>query len=173
MLMDFLSMIETGDPEVDYQDSFFSNTSDVDPTAYIDHELLQTGKYEMLGLFGEIQSASFVERVQTSRPFHFSPLWLECSRHIMETEGRVRVITQVLKRCFTVLGEAADSDENIAQETFHKFVPHLRHCLRICKSFKIRASHLNLSPQIISFVESGDQKLVSIDSVIRAFRALR
>lgn len=153
-------MIETRDPELNYQDFFLSGSFDGDPAEYPDHNLLQAGRYELLGLFGEIQAASFRERVETLRPFQLSPLWLECTHHIMEGEDRVRVISQILKRYFTVLRESVAGDEAVAQETFRKFVPHFRHSLRICKSFKIRASELSLSPQIL---DSGDRKLLSID----------
>ena len=156
-LMKFLSVLETEEETVDYRDFFFTKTFELDPKDYPDHALLAASKHEILQLLSEIQSVSFGERLDTSRPFQFHPLWLECTRHAMHSAGRVQVISQILKICTQVVTEAAPEDQVAAQKTFQeKFSPHVRHCLKICKSFKIELEDLKLPLHSLVIVKSEE-----------------
>jgi hypothetical protein len=129
----------------------FTNVFEMDPGEYPDHTLLSASKYKLSKLLLEIQSVSFGERLNTSRPFQFHPLWLECTRHAMH--GRVQIISQVLNRLIRTLKECIITDEVNVRETFSKFVPHVRHCLKMCKSFKIELEELKPSPNTLISAE--------------------
>lgn len=169
-LMTFISMLETEEETADYRDFFFTNSFQFDQNEYPDHALLGASKYEILELLSEIQSVSFGERWNPSRPFQFHPLWLECARHAMHSAGRVRVISQVLSRSVHVLAEAASRDQSAARKTFQQFLPHVRHCLKICKSFKVELADLKLSLQIRLFMNFEDSKLEAVESAMEAFK---
>jgi hypothetical protein len=169
-LMTFISMLETEEDVVDYRDFFFSNNFQLDHDEYPDHALLGASKYEILERLSEIQSVSFGERYNPSKPFQFHPLWLECARHVMHSTGRLRVIAQVLNRSVRVLAEAASREQLAARETFQQFLPHICHCMKICKSFKIKIADLKLSLQIQQSVNLEDPKLASVESALEAFK---
>ena len=170
-LMTFISMLETREEKADYRDFFFTNLFQLDQNEYPDHALLGASKHELLELLSEIQSVSLGERWNPSKPFEFHPIWLECTRHAMHSAGRLRVISQVLSRAVHVLAEAASRNQSTTRKIFQQFLPHVHHCLKICKSFKIPLADLKLSLQILLSVNFEDSRLKSMESAIEAFKA--
>lgn len=151
-LMNFLSVIETeGDAEdFDFRDFFFDHSSPVKPNDFPDHLILGAEGFQLQDLFSELEKVSFGERLETSRPFQFHPLWLECTRHSMGPEGRIRYARQVLLICYHTI--CVDHDDS--------FLPHVRKCLQVCGSFKIRLDDLELPTNISTFFKVVEDEMV-------------
>jgi hypothetical protein len=157
-LMNFLSLIDTREEEdCDFRDFFFEHSCPVTAKDFPDHELLSAESFELQELFSELEKVSFGERLQTSKPFQFHPLWLECTRHIMGSEGRIRYARQVLLICYHTI--CVDHGVvNLMPEVDDSFLRHVHKCLQICKSFKIGLDDLRLPPSASKFfkvVECG------------------
>ncbi|KAE9380791.1 hypothetical protein N431DRAFT_459708 [Stipitochalara longipes BDJ] len=148
-MTNFLSMIETeGEGDFDFRDFFFEHSCPVPQEEFPDHELLASGSFQLNELFSELEKVSFGERVQTSKPFQFHPLWLECTRHSMGHNDRVRYARQVLLICYhTIIVDHGNI--NITPDCDDSFLPHVRKCLSICKSFKIGLDDLKLRGKVL------------------------
>ena len=172
-LMQFLSMLETDDSivDLDYRDFFFGaiRSIEMDPIVFPDHDVLGAETFEILQLLSEIESVSFGERLKTSKPFRLHPLWLECTRHAMQSKGRFRIITQVLNRCRMAFKDSDLRDPAIVRS----ILPHVRHCVKICKSFKIQIPEWNLPDHIDASVGFQDEQFESLNSVIDALKVLQ
>lgn len=145
-LMYFISLIETegGDDDFDFRDFFFEHTCPVPADDFPDQSILGAESFQLQDLFGELEKVSFGERLQTSKPFQFHPLWLECTRHSISHEERIRYARQILLICYHMIsGDADDS-----------FLPHVRKCLRVCKSFRIGLNDLQLPEKASSFFKA-------------------
>jgi hypothetical protein len=150
-LMNFLSLIETeGKEEEDFRDFFFEHSCPVPPETFPDHQLLSAESFELQELFSELEKVSFSERLQASKPLEFHPLWLECTRHTMEPEGRIRYARQVLLICYHticvdhgVLNITSDIDDN--------FLRHVCKCIQVCRSFQIGLDDLELPAKVFQF----------------------
>jgi hypothetical protein len=134
-LMQFLSILETDDTIVDYRNFFYNHQCQIEPADFPDYEVLANRGTGLSEVFAELESVSFGERLRTSKPFRFHSLWLECTRQAMGAEGRLRVIRQVLLICHRTIEAFAGSD--VVDSTLKNFPPHVRHCLKVCESFKV------------------------------------
>jgi hypothetical protein len=142
-------MIETeGEEDFDFRDFFFEHSCPIPPKEFPDHEILASGSFQLNELFSELEKVSFGERVQTSKPFQFHPLWLECTRHSMGHNGRVRYARQVLLICHHTI-VVDHGNINITPDCDDKFLLHVRKCLNICKSFKIGLDDLKLGGKVL------------------------
>ena len=154
-LMQLLSILETNDSIVDFREFFFSSSSRMDPEEFPDHDILGASRYDLLELFAQIEAVSFGERLRTSRPFQFHPLWLECTRHAMGLAGRLRYIRQVLLFCYRSI--IADINDDTLEKTIGNLVPHVRHGLRVCEAFGIEPLELGLPETILDWARSRDR----------------
>ena len=142
-------LIETeGEGDFDFREFFFEHSCPVPPKEFPDHELLASGSLHLNELFSELEKVSFGERVQSSKPFQFHPLWLECTRHSMGQKGRIRYARQILLICYHTI--IVDHDNiNITANCGDSFLPHVRKCLQVCKSFRIELDDLKLPGNIL------------------------
>jgi hypothetical protein len=150
-LMNFLSLIETeGGEDFDFRDFFFENSCPISLQEFPDYQLLSAESFELQELFNELEKVSFGERLQTSKPFQFHPLWLECNRHTMGPEGRIRYGRQVLLICYHKI--CVDHGvANITAEVNDHFLRHVSRCLRACTSFRIGLDDLGLPVEVSRF----------------------
>ncbi|KAH8796956.1 hypothetical protein F5882DRAFT_476629 [Hyaloscypha sp. PMI_1271] len=148
-MTNFLSLIETeGEGDFDFREFFFEHSCPVPPKEFPDHELLASGSLHLNELFSELEKVSFGERVQSSKPFQFHPLWLECTRHSMGQKGRIRYARQILLICYhTIIVDHGNI--NITANCGDSFLPHVRKCLQVCKSFRIELDDLKLPGNIL------------------------
>lgn len=112
-----------------------------------DYKVLFSGSFLLQELFSELEKVSFGERLNASKPFQFHPLWLECTRHYMGPEGRIRYARQVLLVCYYKIN-IAQGNIDIPSHSNDSYVPHVRKCLQVCKSFKIGLDDLKLPGKI-------------------------
>ena len=150
-LMNFLSLIETeGEEDFDFRDFFFEHSCPVPPKDFPDHPILGAESFQLQDLFSELEKVSFGERLQTSRPFQFHPLWLECTRHSMGPKGRIRYARQVLLICYHTI--CVDHGIiSIIPDIDDSFLPHVRKCMQVCGSFKIGLDDLKLPAKVSKF----------------------
>jgi hypothetical protein len=159
-LMHFLSLIETeGEDDFDFRDFFFEHSCPIPTKDFPDHAILGAESFQLQDLFSELEKVSFGERLQTSRPFQFHPLWLECTRHSMGLKGLIRYARQVLLICYHMM--CVDHGMvDVTSDTDDSFLPHVRKCLQVCGSFKMGLADLKLSAKISKFfkvVEAPDE----------------
>jgi hypothetical protein len=150
-LMNFLSLMETeGQEDLDFRDFFFEHSCPVPPEDFPDHQLLGAESFQLQDLFSELEKVSFGERLQTSKTFQFHPLWLECTRHSMRPEGRIRYARQVLLICYHMI--CVDHGMvTITPDIDDSFLWHVRKCLQVCRSFKIGLDDLELPANVSKF----------------------
>ena len=166
-LMNFLSLIETeGEEDFDFRDFFFEHSCPVPPKDFPDHQLLGAESFQLQHLFSELEKVSFGERLPTSKPFQFHPLWLECTRHSMGPEGRVRYARQVLLICYHTI--CVDHGVvKLTPDIGDSFLQHVHKCLQVCRSFKIELDDLELPAKVSKFfkvVECGELGSLSVYS---------
>ena len=142
-------LIETeGEGDFDFREFFFEHSCPVPTEEFPDHELLASGILHLNELFSELEKVSFGERVQSLKPFQFHSLWLECTRHSMGSEGRIRYARQVLLICYhAIIVDHGNTD--ITANCGDSFLPHIRKCLQVCKSFRIELDDLKLPGNIL------------------------
>jgi hypothetical protein len=146
-----LGLIETqGEDDFDFRDFFFEHSCSVPPKDFPDHEILAAESFQLQGIFSELEKVSFGERLQTSKPFQLHPLWLECTRHSMGPEGRIRYARQVLLICYHTIC-VDHGNVSITLEGDNDFLPHVRKCLQVCKSFKIGLDDLKLPVSVSKY----------------------
>lgn len=95
-LMQFLSILEADASIVDYRDFFYKRQCVINAEEFTNHELLSNCGPKLSEAFADLEAVSFGERLQTSKPFCFHPLWLEYARHAMGREMRLCAVEQVL-----------------------------------------------------------------------------
>jgi hypothetical protein len=146
--MNCLSLIETESQEdLDFRDFFFEHSCPVPPKDFPDHQLLGAESFQLQDLFSELQKVSFGERLETSKPFQFHSLWLECTRHSMKHEGSIRYARQVLLICYHMI--CADHVILIiTPDIDDTFMRHVRKCLQACRNFKIGLDNLALPANV-------------------------
>ncbi|OBT68576.1 hypothetical protein VE03_01776 [Pseudogymnoascus sp. 23342-1-I1] len=153
-LMNFLSLIETEwEGDEDFRDFFFEHLCPVLPENFLDHQLLGAESFHLQELFSELEKVSFGERLQTSRPFQFHPLWLECTRHTMGPEGRIRYARQVLLISYHTIC-VNHGVVNITPDTDDSFLRHVCKCLQVCRSFQIGLDDLKLPTKVSKFFKA-------------------
>jgi len=151
-MINFLGFIETESSEssFDFRDFFFEHNCPIPSNEFQDHELLAAKEFQLNDIFRELEEVCFGERLETSHSFCFHSLWLECTRHSMEAEGRIRYARQVLLICHHAI--VVDSIDNqsitITTSADHKFLPHVEKCLQVCKSFKMGLDDLKLPENV-------------------------
>ena len=153
-LMNFLSLVETeGGEDFDFCDFFLEHSCPILPGDFPDHQVLGAESFEILSLFNELEKVSFGERSQISNPFQFHPLWLECTRHSMGSEGLVRYACQVLLICHHML--CVDHDIILIDpDSKDSFLLHAQKCLKVCESFQIKLKDLKLPAKVSKFFEA-------------------
>jgi len=153
-LMQFTSLLEIDDAITDYRSFFYTHKCQVDPADFPDYEILALRGIILSEVFAELEAVSFGERVGRSKPFRFHPLWLECTRQAMGAVGRLRHIRQVLLICHRTIETSAGSDT--VKRVLEDFLPHVRHCLKICKSFRIDVENLELSATVLDWIKQSN-----------------
>jgi len=150
-LINFLSLIETeGEDDFDFRDFFFEHSCPISTEKFPDHAILGAESFQLQELFSELEQVSFGERLQTSKPFQFHPLWLECTRHSMGPKGLIRYARQVLLICHHMMC-VNHRMVDITSDTDDSFLPHVRKCLQVCGSFKIGLDDLKLPAEVSKF----------------------
>lgn len=150
-LMNFLSLIETkGKEDFDFRDFFFEHSCPIPSENFPDHQILGAENFRLQELFSELEKVSFGERLQTSKPFQFHPLWLECTRHTMGPEGLIRYARQILLVSYHTI--CVDHGVvNITPDIDDSFLRHVCKCLQVCGSFKIGLDDLELPAKVSKF----------------------
>lgn len=131
--------------------SFFNHTCPMTPEEFPDYDILSTeSSYLRNRLFRDIESVSFGERIDFSEPLlMFHPLWLECTRHMMGPASRLRYARQVLQICYhSYFSQAKQDVSDEARTRASSFLAHARHCMAVCRNFKIRFEDLDISDAI-------------------------
>ena len=150
-LMQFHGMLDTNISGT----SFFNHTCHITPAEFPDHDILFTESSYLRGrLFSEIESVSFGERINFSEPLMFHPLWLECTRHMMGPAGRLRYARQVLQVCYhSYFSQVNQDGSDEAGTRASSFLAHARHCMAVCRNFKIKFKDLNILDAIQEWVQ--------------------
>ena len=151
-LMQYLSILETDVSMVDYRSFFYNHRCQIEPAEFPDHELLASSGTNLLEAFAELEAVSLGERSSTSKPLRFHPLWLECTRQAMRAEDRLRAIRQVLQICHRTIEAAAEGDS--IEGTLKDFLPHIRHCVKVCQSFKIDLHQIKCPENTLKWLNS-------------------
>ncbi|KAI9867547.1 MAG: hypothetical protein M1813_008346 [Trichoglossum hirsutum] len=128
----------------------------MDPEEFPDYDILGASGHDLSVLLGQVEAISFGERLRTSEPFQFHPLWLECTRHAMGSAGRLRYTRQALLFCYYSI--ITGTNNNALEETIGNFLPYVRHCLRVCGTFKIELWELELPKDLESLIASTEGK---------------
>ncbi|KAF4626234.1 hypothetical protein G7Y89_g11926 [Cudoniella acicularis] len=101
-------------------------------------------------LLGELRKVSFyLEFPQESKKrLNVHPLMLDFARLRAGEEGRLRFAKQIFRVCYE---SVTRSKKN---ETF--ILPHVQHCLRICRGFNIDLRTLQLPGHVLQWLEDPD-----------------
>ncbi|PVH81785.1 hypothetical protein DL98DRAFT_623001, partial [Cadophora sp. DSE1049] len=134
-LLQYLSILETDASIVDYRDFFYKRQCVISPEEFPNHELLSNCGPKLSEAFADLEAVSFGERLQTSKPFRFHPLWLECARHAMGPVMRFQAVRQVLLISHRTIEGAIEDDAR--DQALRRFLPHIRSCVRVCERFGI------------------------------------
>lgn len=153
-LMQFHCMLDTNISN----SSFFDHDCPMTPAKFLDYDVLSSESLHLRNrLFSEIESVSFGERINISEPLLFHPLWLECTRHMMGPAGRLRYARQVLQVCYhSYVSQVNQDNKNGSEEARTKassFLAHARHCMEVCRNFKIRFEDLDILDAIREWVQ--------------------
>ncbi|KAH7305095.1 hypothetical protein BKA65DRAFT_521106 [Rhexocercosporidium sp. MPI-PUGE-AT-0058] len=154
-LMQFLSILETDTALVDYRDFFYKRQCVVDALEFPNHELLSNCGPKLSEAFADLEAVSFGERLHTSKPFRFHPLWLECARHAMGQEMRLRAVRQVLLISHRTIDGAMR--EEVRERALKSFLPHIRHCVVVCENFGIELSHFSGPEDTLMWYRKGEK----------------
>lgn len=125
----------------------FEHSCPLPPDDFPDHETLSAGDFRLQELFSDLEKVSFGERLKPSKPFQFHPLWLECTRHSIGPERRVRYARQVLMIGYHMI-IVDHGNINVSPDSEESFVMHVRKCLQVCKRFRIGLDDLNLANKV-------------------------
>lgn len=155
-LMQFHCMLDTSESGT----NFFDHTCLIMSAEFPDHDILSTESVQVRNrLFNQIESVSFGERIHLSKPLMFHPLWLECTRHMMGPEGRLRYARQVLQVSYhSYFSQINQYGSDEARTRASGFLAHARHCMAVCRNFKIRFEDLDILDAIQEWVQPPTRK---------------
>ncbi|OBT73983.1 hypothetical protein VF21_05998 [Pseudogymnoascus sp. 05NY08] len=149
-LMQFHCMLDTSESGT----NFFDHTCFITSAEFPDHDILSTESIQVRNrLSNQIESVSFGERIHFSKPLMFHPLWLECTRHMMGPEGRLRYARQVLQVSYHSYFSQVNHGSDEARTRAFGFLAHARHCMAVCRNFKIGFEDLDILDAIQEWVQ--------------------
>lgn len=154
-LLQFHGMIETeSSDDFDPREFFFTHSCPITTKDFLDSDVLGAESFHLRELFSELEAVSFGERLAISKPMVFHPLWLECTRHAMGPNGRLRYARQILQVCYhSIFNQPGKISQSAMERRANNFLAHVRRCLEVCKNFKISLQELNLSEPIQTWIE--------------------
>jgi hypothetical protein len=144
-LMQYVAVLETDESIVDFRKFFYNKSKKIDLVRFPDGDILEAKSTDISEAFAEFETVSFGERVRMTKPMQFHPLWLECTLHAMGVEGRKQHLRQVLTVCYLMTQGAPEDVSGL-------YLPHVRHCVQVCKSFQIRLDGLLLPKETVDWV---------------------
>ncbi|KAF5868986.1 putative eukaryotic translation initiation factor 3 protein [Botrytis fragariae] len=146
-LMEVLSLLETDESIVDFKKFFaFSNIKNTEE--FPDFDILGLRKGGVMPLLRQIEEVSFMERTRRSKPLRIQPLWAECTRQLMGKNRMLSLMKQIVTICY--YSTIAVSEGSMGCN----YYPHVKHCIRICGSFDISVSSLEMQKEINMLVHS-------------------
>jgi len=154
-LLQFHGMIETeGSDSFDPREFFFSHSCQITATEFPDSDILGAEGFHLRELFSELETVSLGERLAITKPMAFHPLWLECTRHAMGPDGRVRFARQILQVCYhSIFNQLGKIAPYAMEQRANNFLAHVHCCLKVCRNFKISLEELDLSKPIQTWIE--------------------
>ncbi|TGO12691.1 hypothetical protein BTUL_0084g00500 [Botrytis tulipae] len=151
-LMEVLSLLETDESIVDFK-KFFACSNIENTEAFPDFDILGLRKEGITSLLHQIEKVSLMERTRRSKPLRIHPLWAECTRQLMGINRMLSLMRQILTICYystTAVSGNSDGGESMSCH----YYPHVRHCMKICRSFGISVSSLKMQKEIDMLVHS-------------------
>ncbi|KAF7953923.1 uncharacterized protein EAE97_001321 [Botrytis byssoidea] len=151
-LMEVLSLLETDKSIVDFK-KFFALSNIENTEAFPDFDILGLRKEGIMPLLHQIEEVSFMERTRRSKPLRIHPLWAECTRQLMGINRMLSLIRQILTICYYSTTTVSSNSDGGERMSCH-YYPHVKHCMKICRSFGIGVSSLKMQKEIDMLVHS-------------------